>query len=503
MIFRNSVQFPAVITCVAITALYGFTGTPAAPTDHARHGSGLGAGWIGEAAGFFLDDCAIIRGDWEIHQVDYRPNDNGALDIAVDSLDGTHLAYRDATNGTLRYAFLDESGIERALADGQSSAGWNVALSLDGDGRPHIAHHYPPLNRVRYAVNRNDTWEREETAFGVATAAVDKRCLDIQVAADGYPRLVRTGMGSLAYDTRNGAGWSTMEVDTTGDPGWFPCLMLDFDGTPNIASQRRGSNEVIWSRLTGSTWSNEVVAAGAIGGWVSAAMTPNGDRFLCYQVDNHLACAVHDGAAWSMTTVDSTSGAAWSASLSLRPDLRPAIAYIIDGAGMLRYAVRQGVQWQYEDVWGPSVPLTCALAHDKLGRPRIAFVDHGLVWLAKKVVETTTVMVLLNDTVFSAGDRFVLRLKIETPDTPVVNGDLYLVLEVFGEYFFFPTWSTVVEAVPLSLPGSQALAVNLLDFTWPGGVAPIPSAAFWMVITAPGDVGTMVSNVDMAGFSTL
>jgi len=96
------------------------------------------------------------------------------------------------------------------------------------------------------------------------------------------------------------------------------------------------------------------------------------------------------------------------------------------------------------------------------------------------------------------GDLFDLRVTIENPGA-AQDADLYVLLDVFGSYFFYPTWGQDVSYESISLPESDTYSNQLLTFTWPAGAGSASGINFYAAIFSPGTFD-LIGNFDAVSF---
>jgi len=68
---------------------------------------------------------------------------------------------------------------------------------------------------------------------------------------------------------------------------------------------------------------------------------------------------------------------------------------------------------------------------------------------------------------FNAGQLFDLRVNITNPATSPLSADLYVLLDVYGEYFFYPNWGPSMEHATASIPAAADHSTQVLTFNWP------------------------------------
>ncbi|MBN2055165.1 DUF1565 domain-containing protein [bacterium] len=98
---------------------------------------------------------------------------------------------------------------------------------------------------------------------------------------------------------------------------------------------------------------------------------------------------------------------------------------------------------------------------------------------------------------FRPDNHFVLEVRTGNP-LPVTDGDLYCVLDVYGVYFFHPSWTQDLQAEILSIPAGAG-SNTVLDFTWPMGAGAADDLAFYAVLTEHASFD-LLSKVDVAWF---
>jgi len=95
---------------------------------------------------------------------------------------------------------------------------------------------------------------------------------------------------------------------------------------------------------------------------------------------------------------------------------------------------------------------------------------------------------LMNSHRFTAGDRFLLRMLVaNTCGSTVFVVDEYVVLDLFGSYWFWPDWGGAVNGrYGVALEPAGQTVETLLDFRWPPGVGALDGILFWGALTEQG-----------------
>ncbi len=87
---------------------------------------------------------------------------------------------------------------------------------------------------------------------------------------------------------------------------------------------------------------------------------------------------------------------------------------------------------------------------------------------------------------FAPDDLFDGRYYIQNPSTTSIALDLYIALEVEGNFFFWPSWGQDLDFQNMTVPGSGGRSESFMRFGWPGGTSSFGDLFFWGVMTTPG-----------------
>ncbi|MBN1356753.1 hypothetical protein JXA40_10875 [bacterium] len=104
----------------------------------------------------------------------------------------------------------------------------------------------------------------------------------------------------------------------------------------------------------------------------------------------------------------------------------------------------------------------------------------------------------LNDTYFEAGEDFLFQCEIER-NGPTVTVEQYIILDVYGVYFFWPSWSETLDYENHSYPDGYHETTPIFDFIWPvvGGHA--SGLYFYAGCLAPGTT-QLVGDISVVEF---
>lgn len=104
---------------------------------------------------------------------------------------------------------------------------------------------------------------------------------------------------------------------------------------------------------------------------------------------------------------------------------------------------------------------------------------------------------------FTPGDEFLLTAVTDNANCgdEGIEGDLYVILAAYGEYYFWPSWTTAMGSAPRVIAEGSSQEI-ILQFVWPTG-AGTGNAAVYGMLLAPGSVAEegARSSLGMAAFS--
>ncbi|MBN1295379.1 hypothetical protein JXA80_01275 [bacterium] len=120
--------------------------------------------------------------------------------------------------------------------------------------------------------------------------------------------------------------------------------------------------------------------------------------------------------------------------------------------------------------------------------------DLAVVWGNGSPYLTTELS--LNQEIFEAGDPFNLELFLV--GSGGVAADTFVILDVYGLYWFWPGWTHDVDYIT-STPPAGITPVSLFDFNWPAVTGSASGLFFWAGALAPG-TAELVGDIDWVAF---
>jgi hypothetical protein len=106
----------------------------------------------------------------------------------------------------------------------------------------------------------------------------------------------------------------------------------------------------------------------------------------------------------------------------------------------------------------------------------------------------------LNQDVYYPGDPFVFGTDVRNPGEAPQAADQYILLDVYGDYYFWPSWGRDVDKEQRIFPPGQTLKL-ILDIIWPDGVGEAFGLGFWGALLRPDTVELITMDHLTFGFS--
>lgn len=102
-----------------------------------------------------------------------------------------------------------------------------------------------------------------------------------------------------------------------------------------------------------------------------------------------------------------------------------------------------------------------------------------------------------NQKAYKTGDNILIKLEILNSGTPK-SVYLFAILEVSGQYWFWPQWSRDVAFLPETLPEDRITEKSILDFEWPD--TPVSGSALIWAAAIDEETFTILGNYDNCYF---
>lgn len=252
-----------------------------------------------------------------------------------------------------------------------------ASIALDADGNPHLAYYESLGKDLRYGHWNDSAWILED----VDTQGDVGGSPSIMVDSSGTPSIVYVDVttDSLKHAVRVGTTWQTTVIDSMG-PGYAANIRM--------ASARLGpagslhacyyagapaGDSVKHAWTVGGSWENETVATSGLndgfGVYCSIALDQNEHTHIAYagqESGGSLRHAAWNGTAWNVSTVDNTDGVSCCTAIALNASGYPFIGYQT-GAGPGKLVAWNGTAWETLSP-ASDAAFFDSLAFDSLGR---------------------------------------------------------------------------------------------------------------------------------------
>ncbi len=115
--------------------------------------------------------------------------------------------------------------------------------------------------------------------------------------------------------------------------------------------------------------------------------------------------------------------------------------------------------------------------------------------------EETCCELFLNSHMFEANDPFLLKIIMWNGKDRVSSVDVYILLEIAGEYWCWPSWSKIpdIDYETFNLPAQSTYARTVLSFNWTAGAGSFNGAKFWTAMIFA-QTTQLTCAVDFVGF---
>lgn len=368
-------------------------------------GQSLAAGGLSESA-----EVQAQHGPWVVTTLQSASNTGQCTSLAVDSRGLVHISYYDSTEQKLMYTRQHRVGADIwwGVATVAAAEVGRTALALDENDNPYIGYQdiSGAFDDLCWAwLPAGGTWKKACRG----TTTINDGALVAAAARGGNIHLAwrNNASGDVEYasfEPVENPSWP-ITAAVVGAGGGDISLALRSDGIPRITYRRFSDMALVYARLIGTTWSEEVLDGSLennAGDCNGLALDSNNEPRVAYLYEDYpekqlryIAYRGLIGNPWfAPTTLDRTlSGAVCDISLAAEGSGAPHIVYYNDGGvasqGTLHYTHKlpNGV-WQYETIDGPasSCGMHSALALDADGRPHASYYCSGKLMYAYRLM---------------------------------------------------------------------------------------------------------------------
>ena len=254
----------------------------------------------------------------------------GYPSIAIDSNDDAHFAYRDLATGGLRYGRLTQEGFE-AKTIAVDFAVTTPSIAVASDGTVVIAWKSESTKTLRLTTGTLAGWTTQTLDSNGDVGDMPTLVLDAQ---DHVHLTYLANTNSLRYLTNKAGGYGAPESPTTAlvTADRAP-LVVDSDLCAHVLYDPILSNGALIATNKTGTWATKTIKAGTSVDSVGLAADPAGRLFALYRSvteaskETTVLVATNMNGAWSVHSIDSFKGDLWNGVLAAAPDGSIRLAY--------------------------------------------------------------------------------------------------------------------------------------------------------------------------------
>lgn len=291
------------------------------------------------------------------------------LFAAVATVALTHLAPTTALATPWRFESVDTT----------VSASVISAIAIDSQGWPHIAYYDAGPGAIRYASRDGMGWTSEFVDSTGAVSPGANRSVSLILDGGDVPHigyLVRPNPANNNYEFRHAArGSSAWSIETIFAPGAVldsPVLAQDCVGNLHACVGQVPGPYLMYGNKDAGTWSFTPLGSGQRGWYTSLRVDCSGDVHVCFGYTNSpygLRYGRRSAGTWAFDTV----AAGWASYTSLKLDSQgaPHVAWY---SGSLRYGVKTGSGWSLITLdSGANAGLSNSLVLDAADHAHVAY----------------------------------------------------------------------------------------------------------------------------------
>lgn len=473
--------------------------------------------------------CGLLD-DWNVQIVDENDNTGRWVAMALDSISSTCIRYVNSATGQLYLGSGNISaGWEMSPVFGSIQMGANSTIDQDSSGNPCSFFTEFPQQIPHYVTWSGNQWQMDAVPMEENLSSE----YDFALYPDGRILIVSSDYDStLRGHYFNGASWEHTDILSLPAPVRSINLAVSADNRVYIVCRPSGSGMVTYMEC--STWNGEysieelveseygcdvavdsqrrphVVYATqykmyhrwktADGSWQNEEISDYTGRELTLELDSFdrpYVCShgYYGSFRIIMPTEEGYDTESYSEGRNLHTDVafslddadRPTVAFRYGDEVLLRYGVFDGSNWHMESPLGNEPVGRICLTHSPttgttIGCRSELTGDYLMITRPADVYYNLN----LSKTMFSPDDVFELSCLIDNCTGNPFTLDEYIILDVMGQLWFWPSWSQSVDFNTVTLNPGAIQDHRVLWFYWPAGVGALDGIKFWGGILSSG-----------------
>ena len=250
-------------------------------------------------------------------------------------------------NGKVNLARYNGSSwtVESSINTGSCEGGGGAALAFDNNSQPRLVFSDYPCSHS-YAEKNGSSW-----SFQTFSCLPDCSWSDILVDSSNNSHIAWYTSSTLEYRVWNGSTWQAQTIDSSGDVGYAPQMVMDSSGHVYISYGQwvNGSPHLLkFAYFDGTVWSTEVVANTSNAGQQhSIALTSQGYPTILYSDANgNYNLATKVSGSWQFkSTPMTTYGGGMGFAIDANDNIHIVCYQQINGTWQLIYYFYDGTTW--------------------------------------------------------------------------------------------------------------------------------------------------------------
>lgn len=265
------------------------------------------------------------------------------------------------------------------VVDTANSVGMNTSLTIDTNGKIHIAYEDYTDNNVKYATNATGSWITspvditDNVGFWGISMALDATN-NVHIAYQDETN------GNLKYATNVSGAWIVTTIDnSSNDVGLYPSLVIDSNNKAHVAYLDETNIALKYATNLTGAWTTTTLDSGTLSGFFSSlAIDANNKLHISYYslLPAALKYITNISGSWQITTLD-TINCDYGTSLVVDNNNQAHISYYDSINKYLKYATNATGNWVYSAVDSSGdVGMYSSIAADANNKIFISYSDN-------------------------------------------------------------------------------------------------------------------------------
>lgn len=413
--------------------------------------------------------------------------------------------YEDYFNDDIRFSLYVSNEWTGASAVTGGSSARQIRIDMEGPTF-HIAYNYdtPGNNHcdLKYISNPGGVWLEETVDRLSNTTMIDQ--FDFKLGFDGLPHFAWFDPIDQCIYFATRTGTNTYDIEEAFAPV-TSCTWLELDylnANPIIAfvdASGSGDQTLRYTYYVAGWYDNDVISWDSIDA-VDMALAEDESiatfhfYFIAAMAD-HFYCIRPQGSTWVGSVIDDLEGYSTNAVIQADWDiLNDRIGVGINLIDEDKMIFIDGSP--YTPTPRPNTPTPTPTWTVAPGTPTFTPIpptatpttepgeptNTPIVPTATPSGDKGTVLVIMPDAEFSPGENCFCQVKYSMP-TQQYDMPLFVLLDVWGSYFFYPSFSTTMDFSRVD-PGPVPTTEYVVpEFAWPSGVGSAAGIVWWAALT--------------------